>query len=135
MNIHEIRLELVKLAIDKCASPSAIPEIVEPLAQYVLKGADVYSKHADECDKQYVVGELKDFEKKYIADLLKKLQHTFGERKISAIEIEKDGSLLISICDRSVRAGINIFFENSNNYPDFFRGRKLYFLDVPPKRP
>ncbi|MDE3320736.1 hypothetical protein [Acinetobacter nosocomialis] len=124
MNIQEVRLELVKLAFEKGLSPGAIPEFVEPLAEYVMSDF-----------KAPLTFELKDFEQKYVADLLKRLQQLFGERKISAVEIGRNGALSIYVSCRQVSIGVREFLADSKNYPDFFRGRELIFFDVPPKKP
>ncbi|WP_198080407.1 SAM-dependent methyltransferase [Acinetobacter calcoaceticus] len=124
MNIQDIRLDLVKQAIEKGVPPGAIPGLVDPLAKFVMCGLN-----------SDAASELKDFEQKYVTDLLKSLQEEFGERKVCALDIGKDGSLIISICDRFITANIKDFFKDSKKYPEFFRGRKLIFLDVPPKKP
>ena len=39
MNIQEIRLKLTQQALDHKVPPEIIPRIIEPLAQYILKGS------------------------------------------------------------------------------------------------
>lgn len=124
MNIQDIRLELVKQAIDKGVPPGAIPGLVDPLAEFVVSGLKSKETH-----------DLKDFEQKYMNELLKKLQQVFGEQKISAVEIGRNGALRIWVSCQHITDGIKEFFSDSRNYPDFFRGRELVFFHVPPKKP
>lgn len=39
MSIQEIRLKLTQQALDHKVPPEMIPKIIEPLAQYILKGS------------------------------------------------------------------------------------------------
>lgn len=39
MSIQEIRLKLTQQALDHKVPPEIIPRIIEPLAQYILKGS------------------------------------------------------------------------------------------------
>lgn len=124
MNIQDIRLELVKQAMDIGVHPEEIPGLVDPLAEFVESGL----KRQKPCD-------FKDYEQIYINELLKKLQQVFGEQKISAVEIGRNGALRIWVSCQQITIGIKEFFADSKNYPDFFRGRELVFFLVPPKKP
>ncbi|MCO9048634.1 hypothetical protein [Acinetobacter sp. UC24323] len=124
MNIQDIRLELVKQAMDIGVHPGAIPGLVDPLADFVVSGLKSQETH-----------DLEDFEQKYMNELLKKLQQVFGEQKISAVEIGRNGALRIWVSCQQITIGIKEFFADSKNYPDFFRGRELVFFLVPPKKP
>ncbi|AXX39885.1 hypothetical protein [Acinetobacter baumannii] len=124
MNIQDIRLELVKQAMDIGIPPGAIPGLLDPLAEFVASGL-----------KSQKTSDFKGFEKKYTNELLNKLQQVFGEKKISAVEIGRDEALRIWVSCQQVTIGIKEFFADSKNYPDFFRGRELVFFHVPPENP
>lgn len=124
MNIQDIRLELVKQAMDIGVHPEEIPGLVDPLAEFVESGL----KRQKSCD-------FKDYEQIYINELLKKLHQHFGEKNITAVEIARNGSLRIYVSCQHITIGIQSFFADSENYPDFFRGRELVFFHAPPRKP
>lgn len=121
MNIQEIRLELVKQAIEKCVPPGAIPGLVDPLAKFVRHGLVQVDKEISEGEK---------VDKKYAEALLRMIQERFGKESASSVEV-REHAFVMNVSDV-----FKTFIElelNGPNTPDWIRGRRVELIVMPQK--
>ncbi|MDC5199551.1 hypothetical protein OHW54_03210 [Acinetobacter baumannii] len=123
MNIQDIRLELVKQAMDIGVHPEEIPGLVDPLANFVVHGLAQVDKEISEGEK---------IDRKYAETLLRKIQQRFGRESASSVELNEH-AFVMNVSDAFKNL---IEFEiKGPNAPDWLRGRRVELIVTPPKKP
>ncbi|MGQ1373261.1 hypothetical protein ACT41M_14500 [Acinetobacter baumannii] len=123
MNIQDIRLELVKQAMDIGVHPEEIPGLVDPLANFVAHGLAQVDKEISEGEK---------IDRKYAETLLRKIQQRFGRESISSVELNEHAFVM------NVSDAFKYLIEweiKGPNAPDWIRGRRVELIVTPPKKP
>ncbi|MEI1686966.1 hypothetical protein V8P55_01615 [Acinetobacter baumannii] len=123
MRIQDIRLELVKQAMDIGVPPGAIPGLVEPLTKFVMDGLVQVDKEISEGEK---------VDQKYAEALLRMIQQRFGKESAYSVEVNEHAFVM------KVSDAFKSFIEfelNGPNAPDWIRGRRVELIVMPPKNP
>lgn len=123
MNIQDIRLELVKQAIDKCVPPGAIPGLVDPLANFVVHGLAQVDKEISEGEK---------VDREYAEALLRMIQQRFVRSSASSVELNEH-AFVMNVSD-AFKNLIELEIKGPNA-PDWIRGRRVELVVTPPKKP